>query len=181
MKNLLRSTVMALLVSVASMAFGAGAVPPISVTVSDAGGKAAFKGNTNSAGAFSTAKLQPGNYTVHVGTSSADTPLEQTVALAGDRGAVPPPPTPTPTDCLTVQPGPDWVCVNGGWLPPGHPGTGLLNPPAPSPAPPSPSPGPPSPTPAACQTVQPGPDWVCVNGGWLPPGHPAIGNSTRDE
>lgn len=25
-----------------------------------------------------------------------------------------------------------------------------------------------------CQTVQPGPTWVCVNGGWLPPGHPAI-------
>jgi len=24
--------------------------------------------------------------------------------------------------CTTVQPGPTWVCVNGGWLPPGHPG-----------------------------------------------------------
>jgi beta-glucosidase len=117
-------------------------------------------------GSWSTA---PGNYTVHVGTSSAETPLEQTVALAGDGGAVPPPPTPTPTDCLTVQPGPDWVCVNGGWLPPGHPGIGSPNPPPSSLAPPSP-------TPTACETVQPGPDWVCVNGGWLPPGRPGIGS-----
>jgi hypothetical protein len=59
---------MALLVIVASMAYGA--VPPISVTVSDAGGKAAFKGNTNSEGAFSTSKLQPGNYTVQLRSSS---------------------------------------------------------------------------------------------------------------
>jgi hypothetical protein len=71
MKNLIRSTVMALLVSVASMALGAGAVPPISVTVSDAGGKAAYKGNTNSAGAFATTKLQPGNYVVQLRSTSA--------------------------------------------------------------------------------------------------------------
>jgi hypothetical protein len=70
MKNRICSSLMALLVSVASMAFGAGAVPPISVTVSDAGGKAAFKGNTNSAGAFSTAKLQPGNYVVQLRSTS---------------------------------------------------------------------------------------------------------------
>lgn len=28
--------------------------------------------------------------------------------------------------------------------------------------------------PATCTTVQPGSDWICVNGGWLPPGHPDI-------
>jgi hypothetical protein len=28
--------------------------------------------------------------------------------------------------------------------------------------------------PAACPTVQPSPAFVCVNGGWLPPGHPDI-------
>lgn len=26
----------------------------------------------------------------------------------------------------------------------------------------------------ACQTPAPGPAWVCQDGGWLPPGHPAI-------
>ena len=25
-----------------------------------------------------------------------------------------------------------------------------------------------------CPTTQPGPAWVCHNGGWLPPGHPDI-------
>jgi hypothetical protein len=64
--------------------------------------------------------------------------------------------------CRTVQPGSDWVCVNGGWVPPDHP----LAPetPAPSPSPPNP--------PAGCATVRPGSDWVCVNGGWVPPDHP---------
>ena len=27
-------------------------------------------------------------------------------------------------------------------------------------------------TPAACPTIKPGPDWLCINGGWVPPGHP---------
>lgn len=27
---------------------------------------------------------------------------------------------------------------------------------------------------AQCQTVQPGPGWICVGQGWLPPGHPSI-------
>lgn len=38
--------------------------------------------------------------------------------------------------CLTASPGPSWVCVNGGWLPPGHPGiptgTGAPAPPPPN-------------------------------------------------
>ena len=32
--------------------------------------------------------------------------------------------TPPPayvTECLSPKPGPDWGCLNGGWLPPGHP------------------------------------------------------------
>ena len=68
MKNIIRNTTMALLVSAASMAYGA--VPPINVIVSDAGGKAAYKGTTNSAGAFATTKLQPGNYTVQLRSTS---------------------------------------------------------------------------------------------------------------
>ena len=62
MKNLVRSTVSSLLLILASVAYGA--VPAISVTVSDASGKAAFKGNTDAKGSFTTAKLQPGNYIV---------------------------------------------------------------------------------------------------------------------
>jgi len=41
-----------------------GAMPSLNVTVSDASGKAAFKGTTNAKGTFATAKLKPGNYTV---------------------------------------------------------------------------------------------------------------------
>jgi beta-glucosidase len=97
--------------------------------------------------------MAAGDYTVHVGSSSANTPLVQTVALQPVGS-----PSPSPTSCQTIRPGPDWVCVNGGWLPPGS---------APAPTPtPTPAPNPP----ASCTTIRPGPDWVCVNGGWLPPG-----------
>jgi hypothetical protein len=61
--------------------------------------------------------------------------------------------------CTTVQPGSDWVCVNGGWVPPDNPlATGAPG------APPNP--------PASCHTIQPASNWVCVNGGWLPPDSP---------
>ena len=49
-----------------------GATPAINVTVSDAGGKAAFKGMTNANGVFGTSKLTPGNYTVQFVSQSAD-------------------------------------------------------------------------------------------------------------
>src|SRR5438874_1034595 len=41
-----------------------GAVPALNVTVSDASGKAAFKGATNTDGTFATTNLKPGNYVV---------------------------------------------------------------------------------------------------------------------
>jgi beta-glucosidase len=107
-------------------------------------------------GTWSTAS---GNYTVHVGTSSADTPLQQTVAIVGGAAVTPA----NPAGCATGSPGPNWVCVNGGWLPPGHPGIGMTG------APVVPS--------AGCATGTPGAGWVCVNGGWLPPGHPGIGGT----
>jgi hypothetical protein len=69
MKNIIRSTVMALLVIVASMAQGA--VPAINVTVVNASGKASFKGKTNSNGFFATTNLQPGNYAVQFVSDSA--------------------------------------------------------------------------------------------------------------
>jgi hypothetical protein len=53
----------------ASLAYAG--IPAVSVTVSDAGGKAAFKGTTNSSGAFATANLKPGNYVVQFNSSNA--------------------------------------------------------------------------------------------------------------
>jgi hypothetical protein len=70
MKNMIRSAVASFLLIATCMAFGA--VPPVNVTVSDATGKAAFKGMTNAKGVFATAKLTPGNYTVQLATQSAD-------------------------------------------------------------------------------------------------------------
>jgi hypothetical protein len=67
MKNLIRNTALSLFFA-AGMAYGA--VPPLNVTVSDAGGKAAFKGTTNAKGVFTTAKLTPGNYVVQFSSSS---------------------------------------------------------------------------------------------------------------
>jgi hypothetical protein len=52
----------ALLFTSASLAFGA--LPQLTVTVADSGGKAAFKGTTNAKGTFATGALKPGNYTV---------------------------------------------------------------------------------------------------------------------
>ena len=48
-----------------------GGVPPVSVVVSDAGGKAAFKGMTKSDGGFATEKLPPGNYVVQFNSKNS--------------------------------------------------------------------------------------------------------------
>ena len=67
MKNLIRSSALSLFLA-AGVAYGA--VPPLNVIVSDSGGKAAFKGATNSKGTFTTAKLSPGNYVVQFNSPS---------------------------------------------------------------------------------------------------------------
>jgi hypothetical protein len=69
MKNMIRSAVASLLFIAACMAYGA--VPAMNVTVSDASGKAAFKGATNAQGTFATANLKPGNYVVQFNSNSA--------------------------------------------------------------------------------------------------------------
>lgn len=51
----------------------------------------------------------PGDYTIFVGTSSADTPLQQTMTLS---------PVDTSSKCPAAQPGPGLVCVNGAWVAP---------------------------------------------------------------
>jgi hypothetical protein len=52
----------------ACVAFGE--VPPMKVVVSDAGGKAAFKGVVKANGTFATATLTPGNYVVQFNSAS---------------------------------------------------------------------------------------------------------------
>lgn len=47
------------------------AIPSINVTVSDSGGKAAYKGATNSTGSFATGTLKPGGYVVQFNSKSA--------------------------------------------------------------------------------------------------------------
>jgi glucose/arabinose dehydrogenase len=72
------------------------------------------------------------------------------------------------SSCMSPQPGSDWVCLNGGWVPPGFPGTGAGSTP-------SGTGGGSTPPPAnntACTSIQPVSNWVCVNGGWVPPNHP---------
>jgi len=61
MTKLIRSIALSLFLA-AGVAYGA--VPTLNVIVSDSGGKAAFKGTTDKNGAFTTAKLKPGNYVV---------------------------------------------------------------------------------------------------------------------
>jgi hypothetical protein len=68
MKNLFRTAVSSFLLIAASVAFG---VPSLSVIVSDSGGKAAYKGMTDTKGAFATANLKPGGYVVQFNSKSA--------------------------------------------------------------------------------------------------------------
>jgi len=70
MKMIVRNTFLFFVLIAASLAYGA--LPAVNVTVSDAGGKAAYKGATNTTGAFATAKLQAGNYTVQFNSSNAE-------------------------------------------------------------------------------------------------------------
>src|ERR1700674_3915842 len=69
MKNMIRSTVVSLLFFGACLAYGS--VPALNVTVSDASGKAAFKGTTNTKGTFATANLKPGNYVVQFNSNNS--------------------------------------------------------------------------------------------------------------
>jgi hypothetical protein len=68
MKTMIRSAAASLLLAATGMAYGA--IPSLNVSVSDSGGKAAFKGTTNAKGTFATAKLKPGNYTVQFSSPS---------------------------------------------------------------------------------------------------------------
>jgi beta-glucosidase len=49
----------------------------------------------------------PGDYTLQVGTSSANTPLQQTITFS---------PVDASSKCATAQPETGFVCVNGNWV-----------------------------------------------------------------
>src|SRR2546423_6617538 len=69
MKTLIPKVGLCFLLIAASLAHGG--VPSVNVIVSDASGKAAFKGATKSDGAFATEKLQPGNYVVQFNSTNS--------------------------------------------------------------------------------------------------------------
>ncbi|MFL6568234.1 MAG: hypothetical protein ACJ8LI_03635, partial [Chthoniobacterales bacterium] len=79
MKTLHQSLSIALLSLCTSAVFAA--VPPIDVTVTDASGKVAFKGKTNSGGAFATPKLPPAEYIVQF--KSSDLKGTHAIAVSG--------------------------------------------------------------------------------------------------
>ena len=92
--------------------------------------------------------------------------------------SIEPGPVVIPTLCQTVRPGFDWVCFNGGWVPLGHPllATAPISPPV-QPTAVAPPPAAPA---TGCATPDPflgipGLFGVCVNGGWVPVGHPLAG------
>lgn len=78
MKTIIRSAALFLFCLAISVAYAG--VPPMSVSVSDSSGNAAFKGATNSTGGFATAKLKPGSYVVQLNAKSP--------AVKGNRYAV---------------------------------------------------------------------------------------------
>ena len=69
MKTLFPKIALCLFLVAASVA--SGAIPPMNVIISDASGKAAFKGATKDDGGFATAKLQPGKYVVQFTAKNA--------------------------------------------------------------------------------------------------------------
>lgn len=69
MKKTIPAVVLSLLLAAVAVASG---IPPVNVVVSDKAGKAAYKGATNTSGAFATSKLAPGNYVVQFTSNSAE-------------------------------------------------------------------------------------------------------------
>jgi hypothetical protein len=63
-------TFIVLLFASASLAFGA--LPQLTVTVADSGGKSAYKGATDKNGTFATGTLKPGKYVVQFNAKSAE-------------------------------------------------------------------------------------------------------------
>jgi hypothetical protein len=74
--------------SLVAASVACGAVPPMKVTVSDASGKAAYKGATDGKGVFATGALKPGNYIVQFNASGAPKGTYAFVISAGKKKMV---------------------------------------------------------------------------------------------
>ena len=70
MKKLIGRSILAFVLLAACVVYGG--VPPMKVTVSNAGGKTAFKGVTAANGTFATANLTPGSYVVQFSSTSGE-------------------------------------------------------------------------------------------------------------
>lgn len=69
MKNIFRFASLGLFLIAVSVGYSA--VPALNVTVSDGGGKVAYKGATSATGTFATPNLKSGNYIVQFNSASA--------------------------------------------------------------------------------------------------------------
>lgn len=83
MKTIERALI-AFMFAAASLTSAYGALPKMNVSVSDSGGKAAYKGSINAQGVFATPTLQPGSYVVQF--SSKDAPKGSQYALVVSAG-----------------------------------------------------------------------------------------------
>jgi hypothetical protein len=86
MKNLIQNSFVVLALGMATIAFGA--VPSMNVTVSDSGGKAAYKGATDAKGSFATATLKPGGYVVQLNSKSAPKGAKYAVVVSSGKKKV---------------------------------------------------------------------------------------------
>jgi hypothetical protein len=86
MKNLIQNSFVVLMLGMASIAFGA--VPSMNVTVSDSGGKAAYKGATDTKGNFATGTLKPGGYVVQLNSKSAPKGTKYAVVVSAGKKKV---------------------------------------------------------------------------------------------
>lgn len=80
MKNLIKKSFVVLILGMATIAFGA--VPSMNVTVSDSGGKAAYKGATDGKGSFATGTLKPGGYVIQLNSKSAPKGSKYSVVIS---------------------------------------------------------------------------------------------------
>lgn len=74
------------MLGMATIAFGA--VPSMNVTVSDSGGKAAYKGATDTKGNFATGTLKPGGYVVQLNSKSAPKGAKYAVVVSAGKKKV---------------------------------------------------------------------------------------------
>lgn len=85
MKNLIRNTLIALLVAGTSAAY---AQSGLNVTVSDPGGKVAYKGKTAGNGTFATGALQPGDYVVQFSGGGAKNGTQYALVVSAGKQKV---------------------------------------------------------------------------------------------